>query len=169
MAAGTARHRIVVPQRPIQGGFDMKFETDPYAINLKGIMTSEQYTDTMTSINDRLRPSRSGLIDKALLCAGPLLVPLALWGVRHSNQNRRRKRLLTKSIEEFNTRNPALTMRWNRRPQSCLTIERREIDGAQQPMAEAQLVPGLVYADAEDIPVESNATRGSDLANNGLV
>jgi hypothetical protein len=143
----------------------MKFETDPYEIDLKGIMTREQYTDELTAINDRLRPSRSGVIDKALLFTGPLLVPLALWGVRHSNQHRRRKRLLGNCIKEFNVRNPALMMRWNRKPQSCLTFERREIDGAQAPpMAEAELVP-------EGTPADSSATRaGTDLiVNNSLV
>lgn len=25
-------NRIVVPQRPVQGGFDMKFESDPYEV-----------------------------------------------------------------------------------------------------------------------------------------
>jgi hypothetical protein len=142
-----ARNRICVPQRTIQGGFDVKFETDPHDIDLKGIMTREQYTDAMTSLNDRLRPSRSGVIDKALLITGPLLVPLALWGFRHSNQTRRRKRLLKKAIEDFNVQNPALLMRWNRSPKSILTIELRPQD--VQPMAEAELVvaPGIVHAD----------------------
>ena len=142
--------RIVVPQRPIQGGFDMKFEADPYRLDLKGILTKEQYTDVITTLNDRLRPSRSGIVDKALLITGPLIVPLALWGVRHSNQNRRRKRLLRKAIDEFNTSHPTLLMRWNRRPQSCLTIERREVEGTDQVMVEAQLVEsGPVYMDSQ--------------------
>ena len=171
-SGGSSRRRIVVPQRPIQGGFDMKFDTDPYGMDLKGLMTSSQYTDAMTAINDRLRPSRSGVIDKALLLTGPLLLPLALWGVRHSNQNRRRKRLLRKAIDDFNTRNPTLMMRWNRSPQSCLTIERREMDvqlQQQQPMVEAS----LVYVDVEGAnPGGSNkiAPHGSGTApDNGLV
>lgn len=158
--------RIVVPQRPIQGGFDMKFESDPYRLDLKGILTKEQYTDVITTINDRLRPSRSGIVDKALLITGPLIVPLALWGVRHSNQNRRRKRLLRKAIEEFNTSHPTLLMRWNRRPQSCLTIERRELpNDTDQVMAEAQLVePGDVYADSRP-PARSAPMTTSDSEN----
>jgi hypothetical protein len=98
-------------------------------------MTREQYTDAMTALNDRLRPSRSGVIDKALLITGPLLVPLALWGVRHSNQTRRRKRLLKKGIDEFNASNPALLMRWNRRPKSILTIEWRPEEEIDRPIA----------------------------------
>lgn len=160
-------NRIIVPQRPIQGGFDMKFETDPYDIDLKGILTTEQYTDAMTSINDRLRPSRSGVIDKALLATGPLIVPLALWGIRHSNQNRRRKRLLKKAIDEFNASHPALLMRWNRRPQSCLTIERRDVSETHQTMAEAQIVaPGLVYAEVEGVAEMATNSPTNNLANN---
>lgn len=150
------RNRIFVPQRTIQGGFDLKFETDPYDIDLKGILTSEQYTDAITTLNDRLRPSRSGVIDKALLITGPLIVPLALWGFRHSNQTRRRKRLLKKGIEEFNTLNPSLLMRWNRKPVSCLTIELKPQQ--THPMVQAQIVaPGIIEAEPE-IPLSAEST-----------
>lgn len=169
----SSRSRIVVPQRPIQGGFDVKFEADPYDVDLKGILTNEQYTDAITSINDKLRPSRSGAIDKALLGVGVLLVPLALWGIRHSNQNRRRKRLLKQAIDDFNSSNPTLLMRWNRRPQSCLTIERRTQDDTQQPIAQAQLLvePGTGYAQPnyKDPITSQPATETAVLTTDGLV
>jgi hypothetical protein len=88
-------------------------------------MTPEQYTEAIENLNNKLRPSRSGKADGVLLAAGPLLVPLALWGVRHRNQTRRRKRLLKDGIHEFNMQYQELLMRWNRRPDSVLTIERR--------------------------------------------
>ena len=125
-------NRIVVPTVMIQAGTDFKFESDPYDVNLYGLLTPEQYTDTVNTINDKLRPARSGRFDGVLLATGPLLVPLAWWGVRHRSQAKRRKRLLKKAIGEFNQQNPTLYMRWNRRPQSQLTIERKVIPPGEQ-------------------------------------
>ena len=88
-------------------------------------MTEEQYTDAIQKINDELRPSRSKQVDKALLATGVLMVPLAIWGTRHAYQTKKRKHLLKKAIESFNEANPNLLMRWNRRPDSFLTIEQR--------------------------------------------
>lgn len=76
-------------------------------------------------MNKKLRPCRAGAIDGVLLVSGPLLVPLALWGVRHRYQTKKRKRLLKEGIREFNIQYQELLMRWNRRPESQLTIERR--------------------------------------------
>ena len=131
------RQRIVVPQRAIQGGFDMKFETDPYNIELYNMLTPTQYTDAIQQMNDTMAPSRSKKFDGLLLAAGPLLVPLALWGIRHSNQNRRRKKLRTIAINNVNTQYPTLYMRWNRKPQSKLTIERRVLSSEEQ---QAQII-----------------------------
>ena len=88
-------------------------------------MSEEDYTDAMQQLNDKLKPSRSTKVDTALLATGVLIVPLALWGVRHNGQMKKRKRLLNKAINDFNTANPGLLMRWNRQPQSFLSIERR--------------------------------------------
>jgi len=76
-------------------------------------------------LDKNLRPCRAGAIDGVLLVSGPLLVPLALWGVRHRYQTKKRKRLLKEGIREFNIQYQELLMRWNRRPESQLTIERR--------------------------------------------
>eukprot|EP00586_Coscinodiscus_wailesii_P011983 CAMPEP_0172492838 /NCGR_PEP_ID=MMETSP1066-20121228/24090_1 /TAXON_ID=671091 /ORGANISM="Coscinodiscus wailesii, Strain CCMP2513" /LENGTH=154 /DNA_ID=CAMNT_0013262659 /DNA_START=277 /DNA_END=741 /DNA_ORIENTATION=+ len=91
-------------------------------------MTSQQYTDTITQLNDRLKPSRSTKIDTVLLGTGPLMVPLAVWAARHGVLTKKRKRLLKEFIEEFNGRHRNLYMRWNRRPDSVLTIEIRRGD-----------------------------------------
>jgi hypothetical protein len=140
---------------------DFKFETDPYDVELHGLMSPEQYTEAIENLNEKLRPSRSGKVDGALLATGPLLVPLALWGVRHRNQTRRRKKLLSEGIHEFNMQYQELIMRWNRRPESYLTIERRHVNdntnaNSQQQdmetaMAQATLVSD-VFASATTIP-----------------
>ena len=89
-------------------------------------MTPDQYTEAIENLNEKLRKSRAGKVDGVLLATGALIVvPLALWGVRHSAQTKKRKKLLKEGIHEFNTRYAQLWMRWNRRPQSTLSIERR--------------------------------------------
>ena len=104
---------------------DSKFETDPYDVELHGLMTPEQYTEAIENLNKRLRRSRAGAIDGVLLATGMLVLPLVLWGARHRAQTKRRKRLLKEGIHEFNMQYQELWMRWNRRPQSTLTIESR--------------------------------------------
>lgn len=137
------RTRIVVPTRPCQGGLFEKFEEDPYDVELHGIMTNEEYTAAIQEINKLIKKARPGKLDGALLATGALMVPLMVWGVRHSSQMKKRKKQLNKGIDEFNAANPALYIRWNRKPKSILTIERRE---GQDPtaMAEAQFVGDIV-------------------------
>mmetsp|Transcript_31891 Transcript_31891/g.53311 ORF Transcript_31891/g.53311 Transcript_31891/m.53311 type:complete len:202 (+) Transcript_31891:303-908(+) len=152
--------RIVVPTRSIQGGLDFKYETDPYDIELHGLMTPEQYTEAIENLNQKLRRSRAGTVDGALLATGPLLVPLALWGVRHRNQTKRRKRLLKEAIYEFNMQHQELLMRYNRKPQSVLTIERRHDRNPQagrdeSAVAQATLVSDVFAPAAPLPPVES--------------
>eukprot|EP00536_Pseudo-nitzschia_multiseries_P004428 jgi/Psemu1/302570/fgenesh1_kg.73_\ len=104
-----------------------KFDTDPYNVELHGYLTNEQYTEAIENLNRKLRPSRAGAIDGALLVTGPLLVPLALLGVRHRSQTKRRKKFLKEAMHEFNMQYPELLMRWNRRPAiSVLVIEPRQ-------------------------------------------
>jgi hypothetical protein len=140
--------RIIVPQRQVQGGFDFKFETDPYDVKLHGIMTQQQYTTVISAVNKRLKRARAGTIDGVLLVTGPLMLPLVVWGIRHRNQTRRRKQLLKKATEEFHLQNPALLMRWIRKPHSMLTIERRPVDLVQIPQQQ-QATPNEPMAHAE--------------------
>jgi len=130
--------RIIVPQRVIQGGLDAKFETDPYGLRLHGLLTPQQYTEAMSALNHTLHPARANGVDTALLVTGPLLVPLAVWGVRHKGQAKKRKKLLKRAIDDFHRSYPHLLMRWNRRPASCLSIERRvmEVHGPAPGMEE---------------------------------
>jgi hypothetical protein len=161
------RIRIVVPQRNIQGGMDFKFETDPYEAILHGMLTEEEYTAAIEAINKRIRKARPGAVDNVLLATGVLLVPLMLWGVRHRNQVKRRKRQLNKGIAEFNAANPTLMMRWNRRPKSMLTIERRE---GEEPsaMAQAHFVGDVVI---QAMPPNENQLRPTEFppGSSGLV
>ena len=140
--------RIYVPQRSIQGGLGEKFETDPYDVELHGLMTEHQYTEAIENLNAKLRPSRPTSLDGALLATGPLLVPLGLWGVRHRNQVKRRKRLLKEAIHEFNMQYQELYMRWNRRPESTLTIERRHVQNTNGSGNNPYIVSASTTADA---------------------
>jgi hypothetical protein len=121
------RQRIRVSTRQVQGGMEFKFEPDPYDVKLHGILSPEDYTETIDFINRKIKPARANSIDGMLLATGPLLVPLALWGVRHGWQVKKRKRLLQDAIREFNETHPHHWMRWNRGgPESFLTIELRQ-------------------------------------------
>ena len=64
-------------------GQDYKFETDSYDVELHNLMSSEQYTEVIENVNEKMRKSRANSIDGVLLATGPLILPLALWGVRH--------------------------------------------------------------------------------------
>jgi len=121
------RERITVPEKSINGGLEFKFEPDPRNVDLCDIMTAEEYTDAITALNETLRPSRSKSVDTGLLITGPLILPLAVWGVRHSKQVKKRKLLLVQGIDGFNDSHPTLYMRYNRPgTSSFLTIERRK-------------------------------------------
>lgn len=121
------KERIIVPERSINGGLDFKFETDPANIDLCDLLTEEDYTDSITILNDTLRPSRSKTVDAGLLVTGPLILPLALWGVRHSKQVKKRKLLLVQAIQDFNDAHSTLYMRYNRPGNlNFLSIERRK-------------------------------------------
>jgi hypothetical protein len=120
------KKRIVVPDRMVNGGFDAKYESDGSLVNLAGLMTAPDYTESMSNLNDQLKKSRSTKLDGVLLVMGPLLVPLAIWGVRHSRQTKRRKRLLRDAMQQFNDRHDSLWMHYVKSPtQSILVIEPR--------------------------------------------
>jgi len=148
------RLRIVVPQRQVNGGFDLKFESDPYNMNLRGLLTEAEYTKLIDRLNDYIKPARATSLDAGLLATGMLMVPLALWGVRHKHQTRKRKRLLQDFIYEFNAHHRSLIMRWHRKPISALTIE---------PKTDRE-VPEEAYEDViveETIPLEENLPYAS--------
>merc|ERR1712232_716770 len=100
----TSRIRLVVPKRAIQGGFDEKFEDDPYNMDLKGIISVHDYKSAIGKINERMKPARSKKVDGILLATSPLmaLLPLGIWGARRYSQAKKRKKLLHEAIREFN-------------------------------------------------------------------
>jgi hypothetical protein len=134
------RNRIVVPERAVNGGFDCKYESDAYNVKLYNIMRSEDYEDAIARVNETVKPSRAKKVDTVLLVTGPLMLPLAVGCVRHSGQVRKWKKLLSVAIQEFNESHPDLLMRYNRQPQSCLTIERR-IEGVTHPPSMGVSIP----------------------------
>mmetsp|Transcript_2276 Transcript_2276/g.2732 ORF Transcript_2276/g.2732 Transcript_2276/m.2732 type:complete len:207 (-) Transcript_2276:234-854(-) len=155
-----SRQKIYVPERAVNGGFDMKFEVDPYDVRLHGILTSQDYTDSITVLNDFMKPARSKKIDGVLLATGPLLVPLGVWGVRHGMQTKKRKKLLLEGVQRFNTNHPELLMRWNKKPQSCLTIECRA----------TELTQVVGQASSPPVPAESiQLSNGTTGQNRGVV
>lgn len=108
-------------------GFDFKFDYDPANVNLCDLMTPEEYHDAISALNETMRPSRSNTVDAGLLITGPLIVPLAFWGVRHSKLVKKRKLLLNEAIVHFNDIHPGLYMRYHRTSAaSYLTIEKRK-------------------------------------------
>jgi len=89
-----------------------------------------------------------------LLGTGVLMLPLAIWGMRHRMLTKRRKKLLSAAIDEFNATHPHLHMRWNRRPHSMLTIEKRA-DSAQEIGRNRQDIP-LVNGVVVYVPPRQN-------------
>ena len=112
---------LEVPLRLVNAHMDIKFQSDPYGMDLHGLMSEAEYTDTVDRLNDTIKPARSTAFDAALL--GFMILPW--WGVRRRRHTRQRKRLLMGFIDDFNSRNPHLHMRWHRRPTSKLTIEHK--------------------------------------------
>jgi len=139
--------KILVPQRSINGGLDLKFESDAQVVKLYDLMAPFDYTDAITKLNEVIKPARSNALDTALLATGPLLVPLAIWGVRHSRQVRKRKKYLNRAIEAFNYQYPYLYMRWNRQPTSSLTIEPRDetIHGPPPDVPPSKVVDAVAF------------------------
>jgi len=101
------RKVVVVPTYSCNGGLDSKFnEHARYAkpSDIHGLLSEEEYRREVSALNDKLKTTRAKKLDYALLATGAAMVPLALWAVRHSNQVKRRKKLLEEGIWEFNER-----------------------------------------------------------------
>ena len=101
------RKVVVVPTYSCNGGLDSKFnEHARYAkpSDIHGLLSEEEYRREVSALNDKLKSTRAKKLDYALLATGAAMLPLALWGVRHSNQVKKRKKLLEEGIWEFNER-----------------------------------------------------------------
>ena len=128
------RLRIAVPQYAVNGGLDEKFQADPYAVDLLGLLSEAEYEDAIARVNEELEETRKKMLDVALLASGPLMLPLIPYMMRHYKQRKRRKKLLLHAIRQFNDRNPQLLMRWHKKPISQLTIERKPEERAESKM-----------------------------------
>ena len=134
------RKEIYVPTYSCNGGLDTKFNQfarHARPSHLHGLLTTEEYEREITTLNDKIKKARAKSLDVALLASGVLMVPLALWGVRHGKQVKRKRNLIEVGVWEFNQRMSMdgrnLQMIWNRSKvvgggESYLTIEENDIE-----------------------------------------
>lgn len=64
-----AKDRIIVPDYAVNAGTDIKWEADPCDIDLKGILTPEEYFTVISTINEAVSHARAKPIDLALAVA----------------------------------------------------------------------------------------------------
>lgn len=114
--------KIVVAQRHINFGQDLKFEDDPFHVSLHGLMKSEVYRIAISKINDELKDCRSTSLDHSLLMMGPLMLPLIPWAIRHKLNRKKRRKIMEGCVDDFNKEHPHLYMRWETRPEKELVI-----------------------------------------------
>ena len=134
------RKVIYVPTYSCNGGLDTKFNQfarHARPSHLHGLLTTEEYKREITTLNDKIKNARAKSLDVALLASGALMVPLALWGVRHGKQVKKKRHLIEVGVSEFNQRMSMdgrnLQMIWNRSKvvgggESYLTIEENAIE-----------------------------------------
>jgi hypothetical protein len=115
------KKRIIVPTYSVNGGLDIKFNSNPRDArpsHLHSLIQPEEYEATINVINDNLKKYRNGKLDKACLVAGPLMIPLAVWGVRYNKKVKKSRLEIERSVEEFNDRMESerrnVRMFWNR-------------------------------------------------------
>jgi len=124
------QRRIIIPGRTIQAGLETKFEYSPKKVKggLHNLLSPKEYKDAIVGLNDYLKRSRSSpLVDGMLLATGPLMIPLAVWSIRHKKQIKLRKKLLQEAIHEFNDTHETLWMKYMKRSNgNILTIEERK-------------------------------------------
>jgi hypothetical protein len=115
------KKRIIVPTYSVNGGLDIKFNSSPRDArpsHLHNLLQPEEYEAAINVINDNLKRYRNGKLDKACLVTGPLMIPLAVWGVRHNKKVKKSRLEIERSVEEFNDRmeseGRSVRMFWNR-------------------------------------------------------
>ena len=118
---------FAVPSYVINLGQDIKFNSDPYGLDLQGMLPEAAYQQAIDDLNSELKEARSTALDHALLSGGVTMLPLIPWAIRRKKHKVLHKRLLRGFIQRFNGEHPKLLMRWARKPTSQLTIERREV------------------------------------------
>eukprot|EP00750_Incisomonas_marina_P001144 INCI10947.1.p1 GENE.INCI10947.1~~INCI10947.1.p1 ORF type:complete len:174 (-),score=29.92 INCI10947.1:417-938(-) len=88
-----AEDRVVVPAYAINGGADIKWESDPCDLDLKGILSPQEYFTAITTLNEAVSHARAKPIDTVLaVSAGFLLLPLIPWAIRHRKHRTKHKK-----------------------------------------------------------------------------
>lgn len=118
--------KLFVPHRVINMGMDIKFEDDAYNVRLNGLMSGEDYSQTVKFINEALLKCRATTVDHALLGMGPMLLPLIPWAIRQKQHKKQRRQIIERCVNDFNSSHPELFMRWQTRPEKQLIIMRRD-------------------------------------------
>ena len=122
-----SKDRIIVPEYMVNGGADVKWEADPCDMDLKGIISPQDYFNTITELNEATSHARAKPIDTALaIASGFLLFPLIPWAIRHRKHRTKHKKILVEQIQKFNDKwvSRGVRMRWRRKPDSQLVFER---------------------------------------------
>ncbi|GMI37207.1 hypothetical protein TrRE_jg6188 [Triparma retinervis] len=104
---------------------DEKFEKDPYDVELHGLLSDAEYEKSIEMVNEHMKPARAKAFDQAMFYGIGSVIFSAPCGYMHMKRKKKRKKLLLEAIGRFNAAYPHLMMRWNRRPESKLTIEKR--------------------------------------------
>jgi len=103
---------LIVPQRIVNGGHDIKFSSDPFNLNLQGLMTPQEFKRMVEDINRELVKCRSTKMDVMLFYSGAAMIPLIPWAIRTKKRKRLRKELMLREVDSFNSSHPDLWMRW---------------------------------------------------------
>jgi hypothetical protein len=110
-------------QYPINWGLDVKFEESedgfPPAFGERDIMAVEQWTELMCELNKRLQKHRHKKKDCAMLAAGPMLLPLVPFMIRHQKHKKRTRAELRDFCDYVNRefalrKEHNLALYWNR-------------------------------------------------------
>ena len=119
--------RIVIPEYMVNAGYDVKFEADPCELDLKGIISPDDYFAAITQLNEAISHARAKPIDFLLLATSTILpFGLIAWAVRHRQHKTKHKKILLAELRRFNDAHVAegLRLRWRRKPVSQLVLER---------------------------------------------
>jgi hypothetical protein len=114
---------------------------DPYNVNLQGLLSAAEYEKSIEMVNEHMKPSRAKAFDQAMFYGIGSIVFSAPCAYMHMKRKKRRKKLLLEAIDRFNAAYPHLMMRWNRRPESKLTIEARVASSTGIPPPPQYAVP----------------------------
>ena len=152
------KDQLIVPSYVVNGGADIKWEADPCDIDLKGILTPDEYFAEITKLNEAVAHARGKPIDTLLaISAGFLLLPIIPWAIRHRKHRTKHKKILVQQMREFNTKYAlrGVRMRWRRKPDSQLLLERFPVES----------IPALAASAASAAPAAPAAVPTAEVVN----